>query len=67
MPSFINKIGNNGETHVKLQTQVMACLTSFVRGLIDEESAEDSEANLANRKLLEPYANDLATGVSSYL
>ena len=45
----------------------MACLTSFVRGLIDEESAEDSEANLANRKLLEPYANDLVTGVASYL
>lgn len=45
----------------------MACLTSFVRGLIDEESAEDSETNLANRKLIEPFSAQLATGISDYL
>lgn len=47
LPVFIKMLGPEGETHLKLQTQVMACLTSFVRGLIDEESAEDSETNLA--------------------
>jgi hypothetical protein len=45
------------ETELKMQTQATAALTSMIRGLIDEESAEDSEINVANKKLLLPYAD----------
>lgn len=32
-------------------------MTSMIRGLIDEETAEDSDINVANKKLLVPYAD----------
>jgi len=31
----------------------------MIRGLIDEESAEDSEINVANKKLLVPYGDEV--------
>jgi hypothetical protein len=34
-------------------------MTSMIRGLIDEETAEDSEVNVANKKLLVPYADTM--------
>ena len=42
VPAFIKMMNN--EPHIKLQTQTVACMTSFVKGLIDEEAAEDSES-----------------------
>ena len=39
-------------------------MTSMVRGLIDEESAEDSEVNLKNKKILVPYSDDLVNSIS---
>jgi len=42
-------------------------LTSFIRGLIDEESAEDSEININNKKLIEPYSEQLAFSISQLL
>jgi hypothetical protein len=38
-----------------MQTQVTATMTSMIRGLIDEETAEVSEVDVANKKLLSPY------------
>ena len=43
------------ETHLKMQTQACCVLTAFIKGLIDEESAEDSEQNEKNKKVLLPY------------
>jgi hypothetical protein len=31
-------------------------MTSMIRGLIDEETAEDSEINIKNKKILVPYS-----------
>lgn len=39
-------------------------MTSLIRGLIDEESAEDSETNLKNKNLLIPYSNDIVNCIS---
>jgi hypothetical protein len=47
MPALIKMM--NDETHLKMQTQATAAMTSMVRGLIDEESAEDSEVNIKNK------------------
>lgn len=47
------------ETELKMQTQATAAMTSMIRGLIDEETAEDSEVNVANKKLLVPYADTM--------
>ena len=47
------------ETELKMQTQATAAMTSMIRGLIDEETAEDSEVNVANKKLLDPYSADI--------
>jgi hypothetical protein len=40
-------------------------MTSMIRGLIDEESAEDSEINIANKKLLVPYAEGIVESISN--
>lgn len=37
----------------------------MIRGLIDEETAEDSEVNIRNKKLLVPYADGLVTSISA--
>lgn len=55
MPALMNLMEK--ETELKMQTQATAAMTSMVRGLIDEETAEDSEINVANKKLLLPYAD----------
>ena len=55
----------NEEVHLKMQFQATACMTSLIRGLIDEESAEDSEVNVQNKKLLVPYATDLAQSIAN--
>ena len=34
-------------------------MTSFVKGLIDEETAEDSEINQNNKALLMPYSDQI--------
>jgi hypothetical protein len=34
-------------------------MTSFIKGLIDEDSAEDSEVNKTNKKILLPYAESI--------
>jgi hypothetical protein len=34
-------------------------MTSFVKGLIDEETAEDSEVNQNNKKILIPYSDQI--------
>lgn len=47
------------ETHLKMQTQAVCVLTSFIKGLIDEESAEDSEQNVKNKKVLLPYVDQI--------
>ena len=39
----------------------------MIRGLIDEETADDSEVNVANKKLLVPYAEDIVNSISSLL
>ena len=40
-------------------------MTSMIRGLIDEETAEDSEVNVRNKKLLVPYADGLVSSISA--
>jgi len=55
MPALLTLMGN--ETELKMQTQATAAMTSMIRGLIDEETAEDSEINVSNKKLLVPYAD----------
>ena len=55
----------NEESELKLQTQATACMTSMIRGLIDEETAEDSEVNVRNKKLLVPYADQLVASISA--
>lgn len=55
----------NTETHLKMQTQATACMTSLIRGLIDEESAEDSEVNVECKKLLIPYADEIVKSIST--
>jgi hypothetical protein len=55
----------NTETHLKMQTQATAAMTSLIRGLIDEESAEDSEVNTTNKKLLLPYADAVVNSISN--
>ena len=57
----------NEEQHIKLQTQATAVMTSLIRGLIDDESPEDSELNIQNKKLVVPYANDLTLSISHLL
>jgi hypothetical protein len=32
-------------------------MTSFIKGLIDEETAEDSEVNQKNKTILIPYSD----------
>jgi hypothetical protein len=54
----------NEEAHIKLQYQATASMTSLIRGLIDEDEAEDSETNLANKNLLIPYSNDIVNSIS---
>lgn len=54
----------NKEAHIKLQYQATACMTSLIRGLIDEETAEDSEINTKNKNLLIPYSNDIVDSIS---
>lgn len=51
------------ETELKMQTQATAAMTSMIRGLIDEESAEDSEINVANKKLLVPYGDQVVQSI----
>jgi hypothetical protein len=55
----------NTETKLKLQTQATACMTSLIRGLIDEETADDSEVNTANKKILVPYAEGIVKSISA--
>jgi hypothetical protein len=43
IPGLMNMM--NKETALKMQYQATACMTSLIRGLIDEETAEDSEIN----------------------
>ena len=40
-------------------------MTSLIRGLIDEETAEDSEVNTANKKILVPYAESIVKSISA--
>ena len=40
-------------------------MTSMIRGLVDEESAEDSEINVNNKKLLVPYSDNLVAAISN--
>jgi hypothetical protein len=54
----------NEETALKMQYQATACMTSMIRGLIDEESNEDSEVNVANKQLLVPHADALVNSIS---
>lgn len=54
VPAFVRMM--NEEPKLKLQTQATACMTSFVKGLIDDEVAEDSEVQQKNKKVLIPYA-----------
>jgi len=48
-----------------MQAQAVACMTSFVKGLIDEESAEDSEVNKANKNILLPYAPQIVQSIGT--
>lgn len=42
-------------------------MTSFVRGLIDEECAEDSETQQKNKKVLLPYADVILDSIANLL
>lgn len=63
MPVLIKMM--NEETHLKMQTQAVSVLTAFIKGLIDEESAEDSEQNTKNKNVLLPYADDIVKTISN--
>lgn len=63
IPAIINMM--NTETHLKMQTQATACMTSFIRGLIDEETADDSDVNVECKKLLIPYAEEIVKSISN--
>ena len=55
------------EKHIKMQSQATACLTSFIRGLIELEEDKDGPTNTANKKLISPYAPDLVSAISTLL
>lgn len=55
VPAFLKLM--NTEPKLKLQTQAVACMTSFVKGLIDDEAAEDSEVQTKNKNVLLPYTD----------
>ena len=40
-------------------------MTSLIRGLIDEETADDSEVNTECKKLLIPYADEIVKSISN--
>ena len=63
IPALIKMM--NEETALKMQYQATACMTSMIRGLIDEESNEDSDVNVANKQLLVPHADALVNSISS--
>lgn len=62
VPVFIKMMTT--EERLKLQTQAVACMTSFIKGLIDEEEAEDSEVSKRNQKVLLPYADQIVHSIS---
>ena len=55
----------NEEEELKLVTQATACLTSFIRGLINEEM--DISVMVANNMLIKPYAEQLVNSISTVL
>ena len=55
VPAFIKMM--NEEPKLKLKTQAIACMTSFIKGLIDDEAAEDSEVQQNNKKIIIPYTD----------
>lgn len=42
-------------------------MTSFVKGLIDNEVAEDSETQQKNKKVLLPYADQILDSIGKLL
>ena len=61
MPALLTLMAS--ESELKMQTQATAAMTSMIRGLIDEETAEDSEINVANKKLLVPYGDQVVAAI----
>lgn len=57
----------NLEPQLKLQTQTVACMTSFVKGLIDDEAAEDSEVQQKNKSVLLPYTDQILESIGVLL
>lgn len=57
----------NSEQKLKLQTQAAACMTSFVKGLLDDEVAEDSETQIKNKNILLPYAEPILDSIGILL
>ena len=65
VPAFVKMM--NSEPKLKLQTQATACMTSFVKGLIDDEVAEDSETQQKNKKVLLPYTEQILDSIGMLL
>jgi len=50
------------ETHLKLQTQATAVLTSFISGLLEQQ--DDDENLEKNKEILVPYSTDIVQTIS---
>jgi hypothetical protein len=55
----------NSEKQIKLQTQAVACMTSFIKGLIEDDAAEESEVQQRNKKVLVPYTDQIVQSISA--
>jgi len=62
VPAFIQLMNN--EKHLKMQTQAIACMTSFIKGLIEYEAAEDSEVQTKNKEVILPYTDQIIQSIT---
>jgi len=66
VPQFVKMM--NEEEHLKMKQQATACMTSLIRGLLDEADEEgDDDSNTKNKKLLEQFSESIVESISRLL
>ena len=63
LPALIKMMDT--ESEIKVQTLTTSCMIGFIRGLLDDEEDEDSEINVKNRNVIEPFADRIVNSISS--
>ena len=62
VPQFVQMMNN--EQHLKMQTQATACMTSLIRGFL-EDFEEEEEGDADNKKLLLHYADQIVESIAA--